>query len=240
MTDELRESISVESVTPKSMLGLRGIYKVFSAPSQFFEELKLHPKVLVAFLVIAAASLVFFSSIVDLIVDFQLSMPEVQDRLKDNPMSPEQTRTLMGYQTIGGGTISLLLSPILAAALALFWGNFVFAGKAGFKQLLSVMLYGEIIIAAGNLILLPMMFAKESFLVSLSPAILALSQGPDSLAYTALSKLDLFIIWELIVIGIGLSIVYNVPRNKGYLLSVLSMGMLSISHVLLTAAFKMM
>jgi len=243
LTDEVRESTSIEIVTPRSGLSLRGLYEVFSGPSELFEELKSNPRVLIAFFVIIAVSLAFFTSIVDYIIEFQLSMPEAQERLQGIEMTP-QIRRIMEYQTIGGGTIILVLVPILvpiiAAALAMFWGNFVFAGQARFKQLLSVMCYGEIIIAAGKLIVLPMMLAKESFIVSLSPAVLAVSQGANSLAYVALSKLDLFIIWEIIVIGIGLSIVYNVPRNKGYLLSVLSMGMLSILHVLLTAAFKMM
>ena len=119
------------------------------------------------------------------------------------------------------------LIPLVAALLALFWGNFVFAGKASFKQLLSVMAYGSIVSALGMLVVLPMALAKGDLAVGLSLGPLAASQGIESLAFVALSKIDVFIIWEIIVVGIGLAAVYGLPRNKGYRLSVLSTGMLS-------------
>ena len=100
------------------------------------------------------------------------------------------------------------------------------------------MLYGEIIYGLGMLVILPMVLAKKSILGSLSLAVLAAGQGPDSILYLALSKIDLFLIWEIIAIGIGLSIVYGVPRNRGYTLSVLSMGLLPVIQVLTTIVSK--
>jgi hypothetical protein len=131
-----------------------------------------------------------------------------------------------------------MLGPLLAAALGVFWGNFVMAGKASFKQLLSTMLYGEIIFSLSALVALPMVLAKDSLRVSLSLAALVPDAPLDSIQYVALSKIDVFIVWEIIVIGIGLSVLYGFSRNKGYLLSVLSMGMLSILHVLSTVVTK--
>jgi hypothetical protein len=144
----------------------------------------------------------------------------------------------MKTSTIVAGTVSWMFVPLLAAALCLFWGNFVFAGKARFKQLLSIMLYGEIIFAAGMLVLAPMMLAKGTMLVSLSPAVFATSLGVAHPLYVLLSKFSIFQIWEIVAIGIGLSILYDVTRKKGYVLSVLSMGMLSIIHVVWTAIAK--
>ena len=82
------------------------------------------------------------------------------------------------------------------------------------------------------------MVAKGSMAISLSAAVLVASEGVDSFIYVALSKIDLFNIWEIIVVGIGLAAVYNIPRNKGYVLSVLSVGMLSILHIVFTAIGK--
>jgi hypothetical protein len=146
----------------------------------------------------------------------------------------------MRYNILIGGILALLLTPLIAAAFAAFWGNFVFAGKARFKLLLSIMLYGEIIHALGLLVALPMVLAKKTILVGLSLGVLAVDQGPSSLLYLALSKIDLFIIWEIIAIGIAFSVVYPFSRNKGYVLAVLSMGMLSILHVVFTAVSKLL
>ena len=71
-------------------------------------------------------------------------------------------------------------------------------------------------------------------MVTFSPAVLVADQGMQSFWYTALSKISIFHIWEVIVVGIGLSIIYGISRNKGYLLSVLSVGMMAIIHVIIT------
>ena len=101
------------------------------------------------------------------------------------------------------------------------------------------MLYGEIIFGVGMFALLPMILAKKSILVSYSLAVLASGKGPDNLLYLALSKIDLFLIWEIVAIGIGLSVLYKAARNKGFALSVLSMGLISILHVVVTAVAKL-
>ncbi len=217
-------------------LSLAGLYEVFIKPAAFFERLKNNPKVLVPYVVFGVVALAFIYGTADLIARMQFEA--IQDRGGALPpgLTPESMKPFIYF-----GSILILLPPLLAGALAMFWGNFVMGGKARFKQILSVMLYGELIFALGMLLVLPMIIAKDSMLVSFSLAVLVADQGPESLAYVALSKIGVFYIWEIIVIGIGLAAVYGFPRNKGYLLSVLSMGLLSVLHVMVTAigmAFK--
>ncbi|MFQ6008698.1 MAG: YIP1 family protein [Candidatus Zixiibacteriota bacterium] len=229
--------VVTEPITTKG-LSFRGLVEVFYKPAVFFEVLKEKPKIIVPYIVYAIILLAFFVPTTDIIYDMQVNSPQFQERMQDQPLPP-QAQQMMRYSIMIGGPITLLLVPLLAAVFAVFWGNFVFAGKARFKQLLSVMLYGEIIYGLGMLVILPMVLAKKSILVSLSLAVLAAGQGADSILYLALSKIDLFLIWEIIAIGIGLSIVYGVPRNRGYTLSVLSMGMISILHVVFSAIGKL-
>jgi hypothetical protein len=237
----MEQENSVPTV-PKSVqikgLSFRGLAEVFYKPSAFFEALKVNPKVIVPYFVYAIVLSIFFWFTTDIIYDMQVNSPQFQAQMQGQPVTP-QIEQIMRYQILIGGPVMMLLVPLVAALLGLFWGNFVFAGKARFKQLLSVMLYGEIIYGIGMLVVLPMALAKKSMLVSLSLGVLAASQGAESILYLALSKIDLFLIWELIAIGIGLSIIYGVPRNKGYTLSVLSMGMISILHVVLSAIGKL-
>jgi hypothetical protein len=220
-------------------LSFRGLWEVIAKPTAFFEELKDNPKILVPYLTILIVSLVFFWLTLDIIVKMQLDSPEVQERLQGTTVTP-QIMQFMRYNVLIGGILAVMLSPLIAAGFAVFWGNFVFAGKARFKLLLSIMLYGEIIHMLGLLVVLPMVLVKKTILVGLSLGVLAVGQGPGSLLYLALSKIDLFIIWEIIAIGIAFSVVYPFSRNKGYVLSVLSMGMLSILHVVFTAVSKLL
>ena len=49
--------------------------------------------------------------------------------------------------------------------------------------------------------------------------------------FLLLAKMSPFYVWHIIAAGIGLSIIYGFSRNKGYLLAVLSIGLLSALHV---------
>ncbi len=226
-------------VSSESGLSFRGLVEVFYKPAEFFKKLILSPKVLVPYIVTGILMFLFLYAIRNLIWDMTVSSPKFQERMQSSPASLEQVRTITVYSTVIGGTVATLLAPLLAALLGLFWGNFVFAGKASFRQLLSVMLYGEVIYAVGAIVNLALMLPRGSLMANLSLGVLAAGQGPDSLLYVLLSKFSVFLIWEIAAIGIGLTALYNVKPSHGYRLSILSMGMLSILHVVITAIGKL-
>ena len=133
------------------------------------------------------------------------------------------------------GILFWAMVPLVTAGLASFWGNFIMAGKVSFKYILSVSLYSEILFVVGSLLIVPFMIAKGSLMVSLSPAVFVTEQGIESLIYVTLSKFSMFHVWEIIVSGIGFSIIFKLERNKGYILSVLSVGLLSVTHIVAKA-----
>ncbi len=226
-------SISAEVPQKDQSLGFRGLYEVFLQPTSFFARLKQDPKILVPYLVGLLFMVVFVIFTADIIARMQIE--ELQRQAADNPNIPQSVNPQIIKTTIMVlGPIFWLLSPLIIAGLAYFWGNFVMAGRATYRQLLSVTLYGEIIYLVGGLILLPLMLAKDSVLVTLSPAALV-TPDPQSFVWVALSKFSVFLIWEVVAVGIGLATIYGFSRNKGYLLSVLSVGLISALHVCLTA-----
>lgn len=217
-------------------LSLRGLWEVFLKPSSFFEELRERPKILVPYIVLAGLWLGMFFLLGDLILKMQMESPQFQQQMESSGVEMSGDMLfIMKMNTLVFGSIAMLLVPLLAAALALFFGNFVMAGKTTFRKLLSAMLYGEIVYAVGSWVVVPMVLAKQSLLVGLSLGFLAASQGLQSATYLALSKISVFGIWEIVAVGIGLSIMYGFSRNKGYLLAVLSMGLLSVLHVITMA-----
>ncbi|HWR84295.1 MAG TPA: YIP1 family protein [Candidatus Deferrimicrobium sp.] len=209
---------------------LRGLAEVFYKPSALFARLKETPKILAPYVALAVLTFVFWWLVKDIFVQTLAQMPEFQERMKDMELTPQMEKWMGIGQAIQSSLVMLLI-PLATALLAWFWGNFVFAGRAGYRQILSVALYSEIVYAVGNLLTLPMILARKSMFVSMSLGALAPEKSFSSPLYIALSKLDVFLIWEFIVIGIGCSIIYGVSRNKGYLLSVLSMGLLSVLSI---------
>lgn len=217
---------------------VKGLIEIFYQPAAWFEKLRNNPKVLVPYMVLAVLTIGLFLLIGDVIVKMQMESPQMQKQLQGQAL-PEQAAVMMWWSTVIGGTFVMMLAPLLAAALAMFWGNIVFAGKGSFKAVLSVMLYGELIFAVGNLLIVPLVLAKDSLAVGLNLGVLVASRGLQDPLFMALSKVDLFIIWEIIAIGIGMSVIYRFPRNKGLWLSVLSMGFLTILGIAASAIGSM-
>ena len=227
-------SQTVEPVKNNSGLSFRGLTEIFYQPSIFFKDLKDNPKILVPYIALTIVMSLFFYLAVDYIVMEQMKMPQIQDSIESSGMSEATMRTFMYWQTLIGGVLSMLILPLISSGLALFFGNFVFGGITTYKKILSVTLYGGILYGVGSLLHVPLIMIKKSVMVTFSPAVLVADQGMQSFWYTALSKISVFHIWEVIVVGIGLSIIYGISRNKGYLLSVLSVGMMAIIHVIIT------
>ena len=227
------------AVNTNSPYSLKGIVEVFYAPSELFKRVKDNPKILVPYIVLMCTSLLVGLLLSDLILQVQLASPEFQANLQGQEVT-EGMIQILKVTAIIGMVISMALVPLITAGLALFFGNFVMGGKATYKQMLSTMLYCEVLFMVGELLLIPMVLAKGSLTAGISLGFLAADQGVQSLAFVALSKISLFHIWEIVVAGIGLSTIYGFTRNKGYILAVLSLGLLSMIHIGVTALGAML
>lgn len=215
-------------------LSLRGLFEVIYKPGQFFLNLKNNPKILIPYIGLFILTAIAMYLMMDVIVKMQIESPQMLERLQGQPF-PESAKGFMRISTFAGGVIVSMLIPLIAALLAIFFGNFVMAGKARFKQVLSVMLYGQFLFEIGGILAALFIYTKEQMMAPFSLGFLAIGKGFQSVEFVALSKIDLFNIWEIIVVGIGLAAIYGFNRNKGLILSVLSVGMLSILHIIFTA-----
>lgn len=215
-------------------LGWRGLIEVFYKPSQFFAEIKQHPRILAPYISVLVAVVVSMYFLGDLIIDVQI------EAMRNNPNArPEQmpSRETMKMIMLGFGSVMWLLYPLLVGGLAILVGNFFMGGNAKFKQVLSVMLYGAWIFTIGGIITMPLALAKDSLHVGLSLGVLIPDPSFTDPLYLLLTKISVFQIWEIVAVGIGLSMIYGFSRNKGYITAVLSIALISIIHVLQTAIF---
>jgi len=231
MSDEMHiEPTAIDQ--PEAGLSWKGLWLVLSNPVELFSKLKAHPRVLVAWLAAILLFCVYLMLVLDKMVALQLAEVANTNPGFDPEMIPEG---VMEGSTFFFGALTVGFIPLITAIIAIFWGNFIFGGKATFKQVLSVALYGNIIYIVGMLATLPLVLAKDSMMVSYSLAAFFPDLSYKSVAYAALSKVGIFYIWEIIVAGIGFSTVYGFTRGKGYTIAVLSVGLLSILHVAFTA-----
>ena len=237
MNEETMTAVPEAGPTRHPGLGFRGLVKVFTSPSELFSKVKEDPKIFVPYVAMGVLALLLMIVLLPYIMELQMQSEQFRQAMEQQGGSAtvrQQAEAVMKFTVPVFGTAAMLVLPLLIAALAMFWGNFVFAGQASFKAILSVTLFGEFLYLVGGWATVPMILAKDSMLVTYSLAALMPNPDPTSFLWTLLSKVSVFHIWELVVLGIGYSIVYQLPRNKGIWIAVLSMGLLSILHAVIT------
>jgi hypothetical protein len=125
-------------------------------------------------------------------------------------------------------------SAVIGAAVQTFAMLFVIAGifhllfrmvggKGSFRNARAVVGYGMIITTIGSLVKLPIMISKETMFVELGPTIFLPALEPSDKLYKFLfTGFDLFSIWWLVILIIGLAIGYRVSKSKAATVVVLA------------------
>ena len=207
--------------------GDRSIWKiivgVFAGPTEAFTAYSRRPRiwmVLILTILLGIVLHVFLSSYnaqmqADLISKSSTLPPEVLNRLQENAANPN---LISGALT---GAITEVIFGLIMALLAWGVGSFVMGGNSTFKKMWGVTMLAGLIPLVGSLIKLPLMAAKNSMYVSFGLAAFLPNKDFTSLVYWFLYFFDGFMIWSMIVAGIGYGVVLNVSRGKGIAVAVI-------------------
>jgi hypothetical protein len=207
-----------DAAAPTSIWSIVG--QVFTSPTKAFEAFRANPNWIVPLLLVVV--MLGISSV--MLAGYQAEMQ--YDMLKTGSLPPaalEQMREAAdnpNYVTAPiGGVVFLVIFSLIQAGIALFLGKVIFAGMASFKQVWGVSLLSTMIFQVGALVRIPLAFAKDTMLVSLGPT--ALWPGGDftSFMYVVAFSLDIFMIWSLVVGGIGYGVIFGIGGTKGQIIS---------------------
>jgi len=141
-------------------------------------------------------------------------------------------------------TMLLGLSPVITYLLAIFWVGRFDMGTIPHKHLMSVIIQGEVFYATGLLLSAPIVaitqygdFSFSAF--SILHIILPNIENRLSISILfLLTKIDLFLILELLFIGRGICAIFNTSRPMGYTISILSVGFFSTLWFLILLFFE--
>jgi hypothetical protein len=122
----------------------------------------------------------------------------------------EKMAPFVGYITMvfflfGGPVFLAIISGILFAVF-----NAALGGDASYKQVFTVAVHAGPIGLLGQLFTVPLNYLRGSMSSSTNLGVLTQSMLDDS-SFTAklLSMIDIFIIWQLVVLSIGLAVLYR-------------------------------
>jgi hypothetical protein len=197
------------------------IIGVLVSPSRTFADIARKPDwvipALVIVLVFAIAAIVTVPRL-----DFETMTREAMEA--QGRSGPQMEQGLRVGIAIAKGiqySISFLLIGILAVAALLYWlGVRLLGSEATYQQVFSVVLYGFMPTVIRQLVKIPIVLSKHAInprdaenVVRSSPAFLT-SFKTNPMLFALLSRLDLFAIWSLILIVIGLAAASKLSKAK--------------------------
>jgi hypothetical protein len=146
------------------------------------------------------------------LLDQQITMMESFGRRPSDALALQMEKRLAGGPAIGvaGQAVTVVLAALLvvaAVALAIF--KALLDGRATFKQVFSVVAHSGLVIAVQQIFVLPLAYARESLSSPTNLAVFFSFLDENTLVARVLGSIDLFIIWWMMSLAIGLSVLYQ-------------------------------
>jgi hypothetical protein len=191
--------------------------EVFTSPTKAFDGYKKNPTILILL-------------IVTMVIAYLMSVPTAKyeainqyEMMKSSEILPptviEKMRTdaenMSGWIGAVGKPIAIPIFGLISALLALFFGKVIFGGTAGFKEVWGVVLLAGLIGLLGEILRIPLVMAKETFLVSYGLAAFFPGKNFTSILYALFFFMDVFFVWTVFVAGVGYAKIFGISRGKG-------------------------
>ncbi len=187
----------------------------FVKPTVFFSKLKRQPQVFLLLISIITLLIVYSFIISDLAVDQM-----VKRNIEKWGNAPPENVLVCPYIFLS--VMIKLLNPIVLSIICWVIMNGFLNKNIAFNQIFSIVLYSFLIQIIGLFVTLTLKLPTGNIYASYSLGMLAPSQNPADLLFFIMSKIEIFYIWKIIVLGFGISVLCNFEKYKGVLLSAFS------------------
>jgi len=206
---------------------MKKLIEIVYNPRKVFQE---DGSFIIPFIAVIILSIVFLVILTP--VRFEQILQNVTERIQDLPQ--EQQERILGSMTvkniiIRGGIAILIMVPIKIILQALIYQVSLplIGGELSLKNSLFILSYANLISTFSGFLKVPVALISKNINVRTDLSIF-LPQGSGYL-WKVLSQIDLFTIWSLGILGLGLSIMGKVEKKKAYIL----VGMLWLAYILL-------
>lgn len=145
------------------------------------------------------------------------------ERFTGNPVSDEQYEAMRNssqsnigaYTTIAFSSIGLAFGALVITTLLWAVFNAIMGGTATFKQVMSVVVHSQAVSTLSVLIAAPIMYSRGEMRMSGIANLAALMPMLDETSVLSrfLGSIDLFMIWWIVVLSIGLGVLYKRSTN---------------------------
>ena len=196
---------------------------IFYAPSRVFAR-RANAGFFVTFLIVSILGGVFaFTSRSITLAAVQADFPRIEAKMRQNPqvtdemISAQRGRMSPGVTQYIGTPLAILVIAVFVLAFARIVGSKISYGQAAMITSLAFIprLVAGLLRTVEALLVDPTT-VKGSFQIMHAPTRF---MGSDTSAMTLAiaSRFDVFILWSTVLIAIGIAVMGNVPRTRGYI-----------------------
>ncbi len=196
---------------------------VFFAPSKVFTYLKEKPHWTVAFIVILVV--VALAAAISVGIAREDIMARQAEALRQQDLTEEQMERAQGFVSgpflyISSAVGAVIFTTILLLLFAFILNLLipVFGGTGAFKTVFSVVTHAGLVKVLAAILKVILVAITKSIQVTTSLALLAPNMDKGAFGYQLLTGCDFFIIWEMILVAVGINITNNVSKKNAYIL----------------------
>lgn len=204
--------------TPPAPLGLVSrIVGIVISPRETFERIVAHPQwlgmLLVVIVVSAGASFWFLSTAVgqQAMLDQQVKSTEAFGiQLDDAALQQMEAQApMMRYLTLAS---TIVVTPVMLLIVAgILFGVFsaILGGGASFKHVFATVVHANVISLLGQVFTYPLSYLRQSMSGATNLGALLPMLPEGSFVARLAGMIDLFIVWWVLVLAIGLAVAYR-------------------------------
>lgn len=204
----------------KTMGGASKVINILFQPKRVFESLKIKPTWLVPFIIVSLLGMVFYYYAYPVIMSDQIA------KIQANEKIPEEQKGAI-IEKMGGSehppVWQLGISPLggliylaIASAVLFFVFNVLLGGDSTFTRVFSIYCYSALVGIPATIVKLPLTLAKKSTDVQTSLALFLSANAKETFLYKIFSGLDIFAIWQVILVSMGIAVMYKFTPKKSY------------------------
>jgi hypothetical protein len=213
---------TTETIDTQQEIGIAGrILRIFYAPGETFAAVarKQSTADWVVPAVLSAAVMVICLVLASPVMT-EFRQQAIEKQMQDMPI--EQREVLKSSQGMME-TGTLIATPIMTfVMLFITTGVYLVMGKLlgatlNYGQMLAINAYAMLIAIPQQVVKTPLMLAKETPMVQMGLGLVLSEEMLQTFSGRLLAAIDPFAIWSVLIIGLGLSVVGQVDRNKAYI-----------------------
>jgi hypothetical protein len=219
----MSEEVTNPSVEPSSvneMSTMQKIIGIFTAPRNAFEAIDKNPTWFLPFIIGVVFFLIFQFLTMDIQTNYRLEMMEARGDIPAEAMDAARAQMQGPVKYIGfvAGPIVMLIMIVIIAALFYVAGNMMTGGDTSFKHIFAMVNWAGLV-GCISLIIMTLLIVNKGTMHGVALDLSILLDTPavgesKSILYRILSKFDIFVIWQIVLYIIGMSVAYKSSIQK--------------------------